>query len=100
MKNYIFKTIATMKEYNSKNWWIDGNIITEKRITAANIAAALEKFREMVEEKHYIIISKNALKNKSAMYIDTPTGGETMRLCYHRKNGLSKGFRGMGNSIY
>jgi len=34
MKTYIFRTTTTMKEYNSKRWWIDGNIITEKVIAA------------------------------------------------------------------
>ena len=24
--NYIFKTTATMKEYNNKKWYIDGGI--------------------------------------------------------------------------
>ena len=33
MKTYIFKTTATMKEYNRRKWWIDGNVVTEKRIT-------------------------------------------------------------------
>lgn len=51
MKNYIFKTTTTMKEYNFKKWWIDGDIITEKRITAANLAAALEKYREIIERE-------------------------------------------------
>lgn len=74
MKNYIFKTTTTMKEYNSKKWWIDGNCVTEKRIAAENITAALEKYREAVEEDHYITISRNALKNKNPMYVDTITG--------------------------
>lgn len=64
-----------MKEYNHKKWWIDENIITEKRITAANLTAALEKYRKAVEE-HYISISPNALKYKNPMYIDTPTGAK------------------------
>ena len=33
MKTYLFKTTATMKEYNRRKWWIDGNVVTEKRIT-------------------------------------------------------------------
>lgn len=74
MNNYIFKTTATMKEYNCRKWWIDSNIITEKRITAANIAEALQQYRERVTNEHYISISDNAAKNKSPMYIDTPTG--------------------------
>ena len=40
MKTYIFRTTTTMKEYNSKHWWIDGKIITEKVIAAENLTAA------------------------------------------------------------
>lgn len=31
MAKYIFRTTATMKPYNNKNWWIDGDIIPAKR---------------------------------------------------------------------
>lgn len=65
-----------MKEYNSKHWWIDGNIITEKVITAENLPAALEEYRERVENDHYITISRNALKEKRPMYVALKTGGE------------------------
>lgn len=51
MKNYIFKTTATMKPHNNKKWWIDSGIVREIHITA-----------------------ENAIKNKSEMYIDTATG--------------------------
>lgn len=74
MKKYIFKTTATMKPYNSKNWWIDSNIITEKYILAENVNEALEKYRKEVLEKHYISISDNALKRKERMYVDTASG--------------------------
>lgn len=76
MKTYIFKTTTTMKEYNSKHWWIDGKIITEKVIAAENLPAALEEYRERVESEHYITISRNALKEKQPMYVDLKTGGE------------------------
>lgn len=75
MKTYIFRTTATMKEYNSKHWWIDGNIVTQKTITAESVAAALEEYRERVENAHYISISRNALRMKQPMYVDTK-GGE------------------------
>lgn len=82
MKSYIVKTTATMKEYNNKMWWIDPNSVEEIRITAENITKALEKYREAVkEEKHYITISNNALKNKKPMYIDTKDG-ETKQVGY------------------
>ena len=74
MKTYLFKTTATMKEYNRRKWWIDGNVVTEKRITAESLKAALDQFAEMVEEKHYITISRNALSNKSPMFIDGAVG--------------------------
>ena len=71
---FIFKTTTTMKEYNSRKWWIDSDIVREIRITAENLRAALEQYREIVAEKHYITISDNAIKNKNPMYIDTPNG--------------------------
>lgn len=74
MKNYLFKTTATMKEYNNKKWWIDSKIIRDKYINAENITEALEKYKNLVEEKEYIIISNNAIKNKNPMYIDTADG--------------------------
>ena len=71
---FIFKTTTTMKEYNSRKWWIDSGIVREIQITADNLPAALEQYREIVEEKHYISISAHAIKNRNPMYIDTPDG--------------------------
>lgn len=68
MKNFIFKTTATMKPHNRKNWWIDSDIVTEKRISAETIAAALDEYRAQVEDRHYITISNNAMKNKEPVY--------------------------------
>ena len=74
MKKYIFKTTATMKPYNNKNWWIDGGIIPVKHIEAETVKDALQIFRDIVDEQHYISISDRALKNKNPMYRDTETG--------------------------
>ena len=73
--NYIFKTTATMKEYNNKKWYIDGGIVSDMRIDADSVENALKIYRERVEEKHCIIISKNAIKNKSEMFVDLLDGG-------------------------
>ena len=73
---YIFETVATMKEYNNEKWWIDPDIITRKTIKADTIAAALERFRALVEGERYISISNNAMKNKRPMYIDTENGAK------------------------
>lgn len=72
--NYIFKTTATMKEYNNKKWYIDGGIVSDMRINADSVENALEIYRKQVEEKHYINISKNAIKNKSEMFADLSDG--------------------------
>lgn len=73
--NYIFKTTATMKEYNNKKWYIDGGIVSDMRINADSVENALEIYRERVKEKNYIDISKNAIKNKSEMFVDLSGGG-------------------------
>lgn len=74
MASYIFKTCATMKPYNNKQWWIDSGVISEKRIEADNVKQVLTIFAGLVEDNHYITISRNAIKNKSAMYQDTRSG--------------------------
>lgn len=72
--NYIFKTTATMKEYNNKKWYIDGGIVSDMRINADSVENALEIYRERVGEKRFINISKNAIKNKSEMFADLLDG--------------------------
>ena len=71
---YIFKTSATMKDYNRDKWWIDHAIIGEKIITADSTAEALDKYVKLVESDDYTTITKNAIKNKAAMYIDKESG--------------------------
>ena len=71
---FIFKTSATMKDYNSNKWWIDEGIIREKIITADSTSEALDKYVKLVESDDYTTITKNAIKNKEAMYIDSKSG--------------------------
>lgn len=71
---YLFTTTTTMKEYNCKKWWIDGNIVPEMYIDAASLMEALTEYRQKVREKAYIDISDNAMRNKNPMYIDTTDG--------------------------
>lgn len=81
MKHYEFITTCTMKEYNNKHWWIDSGYIRPISVYAENLKSAILKFREIVEEKNYITISDNAIKNKNPMYIDT-RAGETKQTGY------------------
>ena len=45
MKNYIFKTITTMKKYNNKKWYIDSDVIPEFQIKTTSINEALLKYK-------------------------------------------------------
>lgn len=74
MNTYLFKTSASMKEYNNKKWWIDSGIIREITVQADTITAALEEYRKTVYERDYIEISNNATKNPTPMYHDNEHG--------------------------
>lgn len=72
--NYIFKTKATMKDYNCAKWFVDSDIVSEMRINADNVESALSVYRERVNEQGLVSISRNAVKNKSEMFVATPDG--------------------------
>jgi hypothetical protein len=72
--NFLFQTTASMKHYNNKKWWIDSGIVREIRVDADSLRAALEKYREIVQNRDYIKISNNALKCAEPMYLDTENG--------------------------
>ena len=74
MSVYMFRTTATMKEYNRRQWYIDPDIIRAKYITADNLREALEAYADEVRENDYITISANALHHPAPMYIDTKEG--------------------------
>ena len=74
MNKYMFRTTATMKEYNSRQWYITPDIIRTKYIDAENMREALDEYAWNVSNKDYIDISKTALRNKRPMYIDMPEG--------------------------
>lgn len=74
MKNYILKTYTTMKEYNQSKYWINSDIVKEYFITAENINQALKMYVERVKNDAYIEITKNAIKTKKPMFIDTSNG--------------------------
>lgn len=74
MNTYIFRTEATMKPYNYKKWWISRDVVGEKIITAASVKDALKQYAELVRSRDYIEISKSAIRNAAAMYMDTKNG--------------------------
>lgn len=74
MNTYRFETTATMKEYNRRKYWIDAGIIRPVKVQAENLKAALQLYRETVNDRDYIQISENAIKNPSPMFIDLKDG--------------------------
>lgn len=74
MNTYRFETTATMKPHNAKKWWIDEGIVRPLEIDAADLKIALQLWRERVQDRDYIDISRNAIKNPSPMYIDGKDG--------------------------
>jgi len=74
MEKYLFKTQTSMKDYNRDKWWISYDYVGQIEIEAISLKDALEKYAQIVEEKHCIGISKNALKTKRPMFIDTKDG--------------------------
>ena len=94
--NFIFKTTATMKDYNREKWWIDSEIIRPIGINAKNLKQALKEYQRTVHEEYYVDISENALKNKLNMYTDTKDGKVkqvgyviTGSMDFYRDDGLS-----------
>ena len=71
---FLFITNTTVKEYDQKNWWIDKNTVPEFRIKASSLKEALEKYRQLVEEKAYVSVSASAIQNKQPMYHDLSSG--------------------------
>ena len=74
MKKFRFETTATMKPYNNSKWWIDRDLVRPIEIDAEDVKTALAEWREKVQSRDYIEISKNALNEKQSMYIDAPDG--------------------------
>lgn len=80
MKTYCFDTKVTMKPYNANRFWINRDYVGYSEITADNLSEALSKWVEKCEDC-CVTISKNAMKNKEPMYIDTKDG-ESVQVGY------------------
>jgi len=71
MKAYLFCTTATMKDYNSRKWWIDSKIVRDMEIEAEDVLSALNIYRARVS---IVDISANAIKNRNPMFCDFKDG--------------------------
>lgn len=77
MNRYILTTTATVKPCDYKKWWMDGDIIKTKYITANTPQEALKIYAEEENKGYTVEISKNALKTKQPMYIEDSEGNTT-----------------------
>lgn len=68
MTTYRLETTATMKPHNREKWWIDSGIVRPVEVQAESVKEALTLWRNIVQERDYIEISRNALKTKNPMY--------------------------------
>lgn len=74
MSSYIFATTAMPKNYNYNRFWLEEEFIKPKRIKAASVEAALLQYSMDIQNAEGVSISKNAIKNKTPMYLDIESG--------------------------
>ena len=68
MATYRFETTTTMKSYNREKWWIDAQIVRPIEVQADSVTEALNLWRNIMQERDYIEISRNAMRTKNPMY--------------------------------
>lgn len=97
MKRFQFKTDTRMKYYNRDKYWVMGDYVRDKVISAGSLDVALNEFADHINESYGVDVSKSALKNKSAMYDKNDeqigyviTG--SMLFCDETRGGYSKQF--------
>lgn len=74
MATYRFDTTTTMKPYNNEKWYIDAHIVRPIEVQADSVTEALNLWRNIVQERDYIEISRNAMRTKSPMYSEYKDG--------------------------
>ena len=92
---YSFNTSAALKEKDREKWWLDYDLIKTIELDASNLCEALEKYREIVSDRYYVHISKNAIQKKRKMFIDEKPGGRPKQIgyvitgstCFEREDG-------------
>lgn len=68
MSTYRFETTTTMKPYNNEKWYIDAHMVRPIEVQADSVTEALNLWRNIVQERDYIEISRNAMRTKNPMY--------------------------------
>ena len=79
---YSFNTITTLKEKDREKWWLDDDLVKPIELDASNLCEALEKYREIVNDREYVHISKNAIHKKEKMFQEIKPGGCSKQIGY------------------
>ena len=74
MATYRFDTTTTMKPHNREKWWIAPDMVRPIEVQADSVTEALNLWRNIVQERDYIEISRNAIRNKQPMYTEYKDG--------------------------
>lgn len=68
MATYRLETTTTMKPYNNEKGYIDPQMVRPIEVQADSVTEALNLWRNIVQERDYIEISRNAMRTKSPMH--------------------------------
>lgn len=92
---YSFDTSTTVKEKDRGKWWLDKDLVRTIELEASSLCEALEKYRQIVNDRTDVRISKNAMQKKENMFIDRRFGERSKQIgyvitgstCFERENG-------------
>ena len=94
-KQYSFNTSTTVKEKDRGKWWLNNDLVRTIELEAISLCEALEKYRQIVNDRTDVRISKNAIQKKEKMFIDRRFGERSKQIgyvitgstCFERENG-------------
>ena len=94
-KQYSFNTSTTVKEKDRGKWWLNNDLVRTIELEAISLCEALEKYRQIVNDRTDVRISKNAMQKKENMFIDRRFGERSKQIgyvitgstCFERENG-------------
>ena len=95
-KQYSFNTSTTVKEKDRGKWWLNNDLVRTIELEAISLCEALEKYRQIVNDRTDVRISKNAIHKKQNMFIDRRFGERSKQIGYvitgstyfERENGI------------
>ena len=82
METYLFRTTCTVKHYNCHKWYIMSDYVQNIMIKAESIKKALEKYRNILDDKYCITISDHAMKHKEPIFEDESESGCAIQTGY------------------